>query len=124
MMNPQAIIQRACSYAGIDDITAKSHRPEYVRARRLAAWALWSQGIAVMQIGRLLQKDHSTVSHYLGTISRTDALLADEIAKPKGPPPEIAALRKLIDALDLKLDELERSYDECRGLRTGSDGGL
>ena len=41
----------------------QSRRQEVVEARCVAVWVLYQQGFGWSAIGRLLQRDHSTIAH-------------------------------------------------------------
>jgi chromosomal replication initiation ATPase DnaA len=44
-------------------LVARSRRQEVVEARAVAVWVLFAQGFGWSAIGRLMQRDHSTVAH-------------------------------------------------------------
>lgn len=68
MIEAGPIIDRVARDRGLDvvGITGPSRSKWYVMARREIAVALYMIGCNPMQISRILQKDYSTISFYLG----------------------------------------------------------
>ena len=75
----------AATGVGITSLQSKSRMRDIVRARWAAMWLLRAQGLSTPHIGRLFNRDHSTVMHALDAMRRDDALRAwaESMTQPK-----------------------------------------
>lgn len=49
----------------LDDVLGESRAHINVKARKHAIRALWAQGYSTVQIGRRMQRDHTTILHHV-----------------------------------------------------------
>lgn len=87
------IIAEVAARRGVDprDILRACRKPKVFRARIEVAERLRARGYSSPQIGRCLNKDHTTVLYYLGLLSRK---VSDE-QKPRWRKPHIRHLARI-----------------------------
>ncbi|MEQ1677882.1 MAG: helix-turn-helix domain-containing protein [Chitinophagaceae bacterium] len=74
-MNPQLIIQQVLAVCGVTygELVSKSHEQRYVVPRRIVMWlTTYYCGLSDTEVGKLINRDRSTVSH--GIVSMNDSL--------------------------------------------------
>ena len=78
----RSLIEKTCKRFGIkkEDLISKSRKRELVYARIRIAVIMHDNGLSFSEIGRLIGRDHSTVSHYLETFRNWERMnqLPDE----------------------------------------------
>lgn len=89
-MKFEELLDRVCQVCGaivVNNFRNKSNKRDYLFPRMIVAYHLRTQGWTVSDIGRVLNRDHSTISYYLKKYDDEYRLnedfrnLADEIQK-------------------------------------------
>lgn len=63
----------------VEDLVSPSRRKRVVRARHVAAWLLYEQGLSQSEVGVVLGgRDHTTIHHSLGVV-RSVPMLMDAV---------------------------------------------
>lgn len=84
-LNPQIIIQNVLKVCGItySELINKSHETKYVVARHLVMWLVtYYCGLSDAEVGKMVNRDRSTVSHGLGIINDRLDVKDDLYIKP------------------------------------------
>jgi hypothetical protein len=82
-LDVEAYIEQTCSYHGItrDELVGAGQSQAYVSVRRKVAAELNKRGWSTPQIGKLLNRDHSSVVYWLGRSKRNVKRRAAKEAK-------------------------------------------
>lgn len=72
LLDAESYIEQTCRYHGItrEELTGSSHAHTYVAVRRIVAHELTRRGWNTVSIGKLLNRNHSSIVYMLGRVSR------------------------------------------------------
>ena len=64
-LTPKGLVDAICDFMHLEgNIGSKSRKQEYVFARVLVSYCLLYEGISLSMIGKVVLRDHSSISHY------------------------------------------------------------
>lgn len=74
----ERIIENAATLfvVSVDDIMGKSRAPRFADPRHIVMWMLRREGLSYPQIGRLFNRDHTTIMYGCRRVERMPALMA------------------------------------------------
>ena len=98
MIDPATIIRVVCDLFGVAvaDLMSPRRYKRLTPARQAAAWALRQVGLSLVEVGGLLQRDHTTIIYSVRqaeALARVDAAYAARLRilaaaiRPSDPPP-------------------------------------